>query len=486
MNSYNISNNLDNSSDKMNNSVNENNQQNIWDKALEKFKFLNGQSAFNSWLKPLKFEQIDGGVLHLKSPTRFIRDWFNTNYSDAILKIIREDSTKVFAINVTVDANVQGQKSTLTEEQVKVALNSNVVKISHPENNIVVPTKTNDFESPVDARYVFENFVVDASNKFAYSAAKSVITSEEVLIENNPLYIHGSVGLGKTHLLHAIAHKLKQVKPNKKVAYISAEKFMFQFVKAIRENNIVAFKEYFRKVDVLLVDDIQFICGKNTTQEEFIHTFNALIENGKQVVLAGDRHPNDLTGLDERMKSRLNWGLVADVKNSTFELRVGILHAKSKRLGVALPQNVAEFLAEKITSNIRELEGALNKIISKSRLEEQQITMEFTIDALHDLLKNCTREVTIEEIKQKVAEHCCIRLTDLVSAKRNREFARPRQIAMYLAKKYTTKSLPEIGKNFGGKDHTTVLHAVRQIDKLKETDSFVRDNLGELSKIIER
>lgn len=459
----------------------------IWDTVIEKFKFLNGQSAFNSWLKPLKFVSVEGNVVYLKSPTRFIRDWFNTNYSATILKLIREQNPKIIAINLTVDANIQPQKSSLTDEQVKVALNSNVLKIAHPENAVSTSIHNkSDFESPLDARYTFENYVTAQSNKFALSAAKSVTKSVEVLIENNPLYLHGAVGLGKTHLLHAIAHEFKKSRPNKKVAYLSAEKFMFQFVKSIRENNIVAFKEFFRKVDVLLIDDIQFICGKNTTQEEFVHTFNALIENGKQVVLAGDRHPNELNGLDERMKSRLNWGLVADIQNSTFELRVAVLHAKAKRLGVELPLNVAEFLAEKITSNIRELEGALNKIISKSRLEQREITIEYAIDSLKDLLKTCVREITLEEIKQKVSEHCAVRLTDLVSTKRKRDIARPRQIAMYLAKKYTTKSLPEIGKSFGGKDHTTVLHAVRKIEELKTTDSFVRENLSELSKIIER
>jgi chromosomal replication initiator protein len=291
--------------------------------------------------------------------------------------------------------------------------------------------------------------------------------------------------LGKTHLMHAIAWRIRQSDPTRNVIYLSAEKFMYRFIRALREQNTVDFKEQFRSVDVLMIDDVQFIAGKDSTQEEFFHTFNALVDQGRQIVLSADKSPSNLEGIEERLKSRLNCGLVADIHATTYELRLGILQSKADQLGVEVKRNVLEFLAHKITSNVRELEGALNRIVAHAQLVGRQITLETTQEVLHDLLRANDRRVTIEEIQKRVAEHFNIRISDMHSARRARSVARPRQVAMYLAKQLTTRSLPEIGRKFGGRDHTTVMHAVRKVDELRERDAGFAEDVELLRRMLE-
>ncbi len=277
--------------------------------------------------------------------------------------------------------------------------------------------------------------------------------------------------------MHAIAHTLEEQSPEKVVMYLSAEKFMYQFVRALRANDTMNFKEQFRSVDVLMIDDIQFIAGKESTQEEFFHTFNALVDQNKQIIISADRAPSDLTGIDERLRSRLAWGLVADIQPTSYELRLGILQTKRSQLQAAIPDSVLEFLALKVTSNIRELEGALNRIVAHSDVAGQEITLESTQSILQDLLRSHDRRITIDEIQRKVAEHYNLRVADMHSARRARSVARPRQVAMYLSKQLTARSLPEIGRKFGGRDHTTVMHAVRKVEELIDEDAQIAQDV---------
>jgi chromosomal replication initiator protein len=302
---------------------------------------------------------------------------------------------------------------------------------------------------------------------------------------SNPLFLHGGVGLGKTHLMHAIAWQIRKTNPQRRVMYLSAEKFMYQFIRALRFKEAIAFKEQFRSVDVLMIDDVQFISGKDSTQEEFFHTFNALVDQNKQIVLSADKSPADLEGLEDRVRSRLGWGLVADIHPTTYELRLGILQSKAEKLGTPMPPKVLEFLAHRITNNVRVLEGALNRLFAFASLVGREITLELAQESLSDILRASDRKLTIEEIQRKVAEHYNIRLSDLIGPKRVRNIARPRQVAMYLAKQLTLRSLPEIGRRFGGRDHTTIMHGVRKIEELMATDSDLVDNLAMLRRALQ-
>lgn len=423
-----------------------------------------GEAVFRSWLKPLTLQAYYHGTIEVSVPTRFMRDWIQTHYSKRILEMSSARYADIQRLEIVV---VQAAQSENAEEE-KKALKAN-------ENKSAAPME-DPFElmSPLDPRFTFESFVVGKPNALAHAAARRVVESGSVPF--NPLFIYGGVGLGKTHLMHAIAQAMKEQHPNKRVMYLSAEKFMYQFVRALRANDTMAFKEFFRSVDVLMVDDIQFISGKESTQEEFFHTFNALVDQNKQIIISADKAPSDLTGIDERLRSRLAWGLVADIQPSTYELRLGILQAKRKQLNANVPEAVLEFLALKVTSNIRELEGALNRIVAHADVAKQAITLESTQEVLQDLLRSHDRRITIDEIQRKVAEHYNIRLADMHSARRSRNVARPRQVAMFLAKQLTARSLPEIGRKFGGRDHTTVMHAVRKVEELATEDaSFAQD-----------
>jgi chromosomal replication initiator protein len=342
--------------------------------------------------------------------------------------------------------------------------------------------------APLDPDLSFENFVVGASNELAYAAAKRIAEADKVSF--NPLFLYGGVGLGKTHLMHAIALEIKKNWPERKVLYLSAEKFMYQFIRALRFKDTMSFKQQFRSVDVLMVDDIQFIAGKDSTQEEFFHTFNTLIDHNHQVVISADRSPVDLDGIEERIRSRLGWGLVADIHPSDYELRLGILQSKAEahlkeNPDIVIKDNMLEFLAQKIDSNIRVLEGALNRIIAYSSLVGRPVTIDMAQEVLKDLIRASQRRVTIDDIQRKVADYYNLRLSDLLSARRSRTIARPRQVAMYLSKILTTRSLPEIGRKFGGRDHTTVIHAVKRIEGLKDSDAAIQEEVDLLTRSLE-
>ncbi len=438
----------------------------IWTRVLLELNAKFGEAIYKSWFTKISLLESNPSSIVLGVPTRFIKDWIKGNYFDQIKNLFRSYDPQIIDIDIQITDIVALESETLFTEV-----------ISEPSEFI--------YGSILDQRFTFDNFVVGTPNELAYAASRAVAESKKALSESNPLFLYGGVGLGKTHLMHAIAWHIKQTNPDRKVIYMSAEKFMYQFVKALRNKDVMTFKEQFRSVDVLMIDDIQFICGKESTQEEFFHTFNALIDNNRQMVISCDRSPTDLDNIEDRIKSRLGWGLVADVHSTTYELRIGILQSKIEQLNIDIPQNVIEFLAAKITSNVRELEGALNKVIAHSTLIGKEITIEGCQSILRDLLRSNERYITIDDVQKRVAERYNIKISDMSSARRHRSIVRPRQIAMFLAKSLTTKSLNDIGKKFGKKDHTTVLHACKQIEKLKKTDLELQEEVFLLTRVLE-
>ena len=426
-----------------------------------------GEAVFRSWLKPLTLRAYYHGTMEVSVPTRFMRDWIQTHYAERISTMCTEKNSEVKRVQIVVVQNAILDDAVYSQDD---EAGSDLAKVEEE-----LRTAISEISSPLDMRFTFDSFIVGKPNALAHAAARRVVESASVPF--NPLFLYGGVGLGKTHLMHAIAHTVQESAPDKVVMYLSAEKFMYQFVKALRANDTMSFKEQFRSVDVLMIDDVQFIAGKESTQEEFFHTFNALVDQNKQIIISADRAPSDLNGVDERLRSRLAWGLVADIHPSTYELRLGILQSKREKLGAEVPDSVLEFLALKVTSNIRELEGALNRIVAHADVSKQDITLESTQDVLQDLLRAHDRRITIDEIQRKVAEHYNLRLSDMHSARRARNVARPRQVAMYLSKLLTARSLPEIGRKFGGRDHTTVMHAIRKVEELMSDDAQIAQDV---------
>ncbi|KAA0682957.1 chromosomal replication initiator protein DnaA [Roseomonas genomospecies 6] len=495
-----------------------------WARIRGRLKDEVGEIAFRSWLQPLSFAGIRGGEVRIVVPTRFMRDWVLTHYADRIRNLWAGENPDVLSIDVVV-ASANAPSMLSSDEDGEGAspdsgpVDGSVVPgpapaprsaaLSQPASfnatsyigssysagppsfasdesptavASVLEDRT-DISAPLDPRFTFENFVVGKPNELAHAAARRVADATSVTF--NPLFLYGGVGLGKTHLMHAIAWQIRRNDPNRKVIYLSAEKFMYQFIRALRFKDTMAFKQQFRSVDVLMIDDVQFISGKDSTQEEFFHTFNALVDQNRQVIISADKSPSDLEGMEERLRSRLGWGLVADIHPTTYELRLGILQAKADALNAAIPLKVLEFLAHKITSNVRELEGALNRIVAHAELVGRAISLESTQEVLHDLLRANDRRVTIDEIQKRVAEHFNIRVADMHSARRARAVARPRQVAMYLAKQLTARSLPEIGRKFGGRDHTTVMHAVKKVEELRTTDPAFAEDVELLRRMLE-
>ena len=447
-----------------------------WDRVKQRLKHEFGDSAFQSWVSPIAFSGLKDGAVSLRVPTRFMRDWVVTHYADRIRTLWSGENPDVRRVQVDVDS-VSGEP--LPRAEAEAPGTAGNVKSAGQLQDVVADS----LSAPLDARYTFDNFVVGKPNEFAYAAAQRVADSDYVSF--NPLFLYGGVGLGKTHLMHAIAWHIRMRSPQRRVVYLSAEKFMYSFVRALRNHDTVSFKEQFRSADVLMIDDVQFISGKDSTQEEFFHTFNALVDQGRQIVLSADKSPSDLEQIGDRLRSRLSSGLVADLHPTTFELRLGILDAKAEQLGVTVPQKVKEFLAHRITSNVRELEGALTRLSANVQLVGGVITLELAHTLLHDLLRAHDRRVTMEEIQKRVAEHFQIRMSDMSSARRSRTVARPRQIAMYLSKQLTSRSLPEIGRAFGGRDHTTVIHAVRKVEELIKADSSFAEDVELLTRMLE-
>jgi len=450
-----------------------------WLNLKKDLKKIVGDTAYNNWLRQLTFLSVKNQTISFSVPTKFLRDWVVNNYADKIKNQCKNYIKNIEAIKFVVKP-AGGRVVPGTARIIKNTDNQwkNSLDIRSAQSS-----SSNDFGAPLDPRFTFDNFVVGKPNELAFAASERVAELENVTF--NPLFLYGGVGLGKTHLMHAIGWKIKEKSPDRKVIYLSAEKFMYQFVRALRYKDTSAFKEQFRSIDILMIDDVQFISGKDNTQEEFFHTFNALIEQNRQIVISADKSPSDLDGVQERLKSRLGCGLVADIHPTTYELRLGILIEKAQKRGVEIPSKVLEFLSHRIVSNVREMEGALNRLVAHATLVGTSITVETAQVVLQDLLKSNNKKITIEEIQKKVAEHFNIRLTDMHSPRRSRSVARPRQIAMYLAKSITSRSLPEIGRKFGGRDHTTVMHAVKKIEELKQEDNNFNEDIELLKRLID-
>jgi chromosomal replication initiator protein len=458
-----------------------------WDRVCTKFLREFGEQAYTNWLEQVGYNGIKDNTVSLVAPTRFVRDWIKSHYAPRLKDYFIADNPSVenVAIYLPDTTQTNAQKSS-TEDTVMA-----------PAITVEQRIESSFEGSPLDERYTFDSFVVGKSNELAYAAAKRITEAEDVTF--NPLFLHGGVGLGKTHLMHAIAWEVLKKQPRKKVVYVSAEKFMFEFIAALRFKDTHAFKQKFRNVDLLMVDDVQFIANKDSTQEEFFHTFNTLIDNRCQVIITADRSPTDLEGIQDRIISRLGWGLVADIHPTDYELRLGILQSKSDEASrkksishpggssekLIVPIEVLEFLAGKITSNVRELEGALNRVIAYATLVGRHITMDMTREVLQDLIRANNRQVTIDEIQRKVAEYYNIRLSEMLSERRARNIVRPRQIAMYLAKEMTRNSLPEIGRRFGGRDHTTVMHGIRKVEELMLDDHQIEEDVTRLKRLFE-
>lgn len=426
-----------------------------------------GNTIYQDWLQQMELVKFENGTILLSVPSKFVKDWIETHYLDLITSLFRRE--------------ISGCSLTMLKLELHLPSEESVKSFS----NVTIEEEPSDIPSaPLDQRFTFDQFVVGPPNEFAYAAARRVAESTEAVY--NPLFLYGPVGHGKTHLMHSIAHSIiQQSQGKKKVLYLSAEKFMYYFVRAIRYKNTMAFKERFRSVHVLMIDDVQFISGKESTQEEFFHTFNALVDMNRQVIISADKSPSDLEGIQQRMKSRLGWGLVADIHPTTYELRLGILQSKAMRQSVPVSQEIFDFLAVNISSSVRELEGALTRILAHATLVGKTLTLDSVRNVLKDLLRSYSQALSLEDIEKRVADYYHIRIADLHSAKRVRTIVRPRQISMYLIKHLTTVSLPAIGRHFGGRDHTTVMHAVTTIETMLENDKVLAEDVTLLRKSLE-
>jgi chromosomal replication initiator protein len=444
-----------------------------------------GETAYTTWLQPLTPAEVDGDRVVIGAPTPFLRDWVVAHYADRIRSAWHHVNPRIRKVALDVRQDARPRPTERAPEASAPAAETAGAPAAgaaaEPARPAATPRSQEEealldaYSAPIDPRFTFDNFVVAKSNDFAFAAAKRVAASDRPPF--NPLFLYSGVGLGKTHLMHAIAWEVRRQDPSRRVVYLSAEKFMYQFVRALTTNSTLSFKDLFRSVDLLMVDDVQFIGGKNNTQEEFFHTFNELIERGSQIVISADRSPSALEDLEERVRSRLSWGLVADIHPTSYELRLGILQTKAAKIpNVVVPDELLQFLAERITSNVRELEGALNRVVHQSTLLGRPLNMETAQDVLRDVLRANEKRITIEEIQKAVVAHYSLKLADMQSKRRSRVVARPRQVAMYLAKQLTPRSLPEIGRRFGGRDHTTVMHAVKKVEELLgEDDGLARD-----------
>jgi chromosomal replication initiator protein len=415
------------------------------------------EQLFNTWIRPLQAVD-DGSVLRLLAPNRFVIDWVQQHYMDRILELVDENCTDM---EVVVEVGSRGPAATPAAAE-------------RPKASPIKASRQAPVASRLNPLFSFDSFVEGKSNQLARAAAIQV--GENPGKSYNPLFIYGGVGLGKTHLMHAIGNAMLKNNPDARVSYVHSERFVSDMVKGLQHNRISEFKRAYRSLDALLIDDIQFFAGKERSQEEFFHTFNALLEGQRQIILTCDRYPKEVSGLEERLKSRFGWGLTVAIEPPELETSVAILISKAVAEGVELPDEVAFFIAKRIRSNVRELEGALRRVIANYRFTGRPINLEFAKEALRDLLALQDRLVSIENIQKTVADYFKIRVGDLLSKKRSRSIARPRQIAMALAKELTNHSLPEIGDAFGGRDHTTVLHACRRIEALRETEKRVADD----------
>ena len=446
-------------------------QAKAWARVRASLRDSAGARLFDQWLKPIELVEGDEpDAIRLALPSAFMTNWVRSHYADRLLLEFRRLLPQVRSVSVETRVATP-VAATLTAAPVAVPTpapaESPVVK-AEPLPLFAAPVRTAEQPS-LDPRYTFDRFVVDQANRVAFNAARAM--AEPGAPRFSPLYLHGGTGQGKTHLMHAIAHAFLALQPGARVLCMSAERFMFDFVSAMRAKDTFAFKTRLRSADLLIVDDLQFIAGKDATQEEFFHTINEVVGAGKRLVIAADRCPQALDGVEPRIVSRLCAGLVADIKTADLPLRRAILARKVADLpDTRVPKDVLDLLAARIHQSVRELEGALNRVVAYASLTGDRIDLDFAIQTLGDSLRGAQRRVTIEEIQKLVSQHFELKPLDLVSARRSRAVARPRQIAMYLSKRLTTRSLPEIGRKFGGRDHSTVIHAVRKVEELRDSD----------------
>ena len=444
-----------------------------WKQVQNEMKNKLGLEVYESWLKKINFVEEFNNYLLLSVPTRFIRDWITSRYLDQILQIIKVYKKDIIRIEFKIAEKSKNNDLKTTDiKENNVNENISFIKESYLQYNRIDPNKR------------FDNFITGSSNKLAYEASLKV---SEKLSHYNPLYIYGGVGMGKTHLLNSIGFELKT---KNKVMFISAERFMYQFVKSIKSNDMVKFKEYFRNTDILLIDDIQFISGKEAMQEEFFHTFNALLDKGSQIIVSADRAPNKLSRIQERIKSRFSGGLVVDIQKPDIDLRRKIVEKKTEELNafysgqLQVSKEIQDFISSEITGSVRELVGAINRVISFSRIYNKTPNLAETKVVLKDLLNLAENKVTIDLIQTIVCKFFKISKNEMLSSRRSRYLVRPRQTAIYLTKILTSKSLPEIGREFSNRDHTTIIHSVKTIEKIKEKDPDMVDNINKLKNQI--
>jgi len=443
----------------------------LWDDTLAQLELNLSPQHFSTWIKPLKLVRIEQDMVYLEVPNRFVLDWVKENYSKLIQKILSELSAVTYRLQFTVDSK---SRDSLPKRTTNVeTANPVVVKEKPVTNNHAADINLN-------RKYTFDEFVAGSSNQFAYAAAMAVANNPATTY--NPLFIYGGVGLGKTHLANAIGNAILKKSPHMRICYYTSEKFMNELINSLRYNRMDEFRNKFRSMDVILIDDIQFIAGKERTQEEFFHTFNALYESHKQIIVTSDKFPKDIPGLEERLRSRFEWGLIADIQPPDVETKLAILKMKAEQNSINLPEDVALFLASSVCNNVRELEGYLIRIGAYASLTAIPVSLEMARDVLKDILVERNRELSVEEIIKRVSIHFNMKISDMKSAKRLKAVVLPRQIAMYLSRQLTSSSYPEIGDRFGGKDHSTIIHAIRKIEKLMVEDFQLRTTIENLRK----
>ena len=451
-----------------------------WSKICDQLKADIGESAFENWLKPMAIIEVRGSEVLCSVPSRFMRDWILANYIERLKVLWNDEVASIQSVSLVIQT-----KPNLTpqdrEDESSFIVDGAKGKVKQSGISGDKESK-GEIAAPLDPKFTFDQFVVGKPNEFAYAAARRV--AEAATVPFNPLFLYGGVGLGKTHLMNAIAWEILERDPSRTIMYLSAEKFMYRFVRALREQNTVDFKEQFRSVDVLMIDDVQFIGGRDATQEEFFHTFNALLDRNNQMVLTCDKYPKEIDGLEERLKSRLGWGLPVVIDPPELETRAAVLLSKSVSMGISMPDDCAIYIAQRIRSNIRELEGALKRVVANARFTNQEVDLALVKDALKDLFVISAKMVSIENIQKTVAEYYNIKLSDLLSKRRSRSITRPRQMAMALTKELTNHSLPEIGEAFNGRDHTTVLHACKKILELRKESASHEEDYRNLNRAL--
>jgi len=441
-----------------------------WEKTISILKGEITEVSFNTWIKSITPISMDNSAIKLGVPNDFTKGILNSRYKTLIENALKMITSKKYSVNFVIASE------DIMEETETVSRKASVQRVREPQNE-EMPTTT------LNPKYTFDTFVIGNSNRFAHAASLAV--AESPAKAYNPLFIYGGVGLGKTHLMHAIGHYILQQNPKSKVVYVSSEKFTNDLINSIKDDKNVEFRNKYRNIDVLLIDDIQFIAGKESTQEEFFHTFNALHEADKQIILSSDRPPKEIPTLEDRLRSRFEWGLIADIQAPDYETRMAILKKKADVENLNIPNDVMVYIATKIKSNIRELEGALIRIVAFSSLTNKEISVDLAAEALKDIISGRqSKQITVELIQEVVANYYSLRIEDFKSARRTRNVAFPRQIAMYLARKITDLSLPKIGEEFGGRDHTTVIHAYEKISQAIKTDEQLQNAVKELTKRI--